>query len=183
MRIVGGDLRGRPLAVPADRQVRPTTDRVREALFNILTHADWAEGALEEAQVLDACCGSGALGLEALSRGAAACSFMDLDGAHLDLARRNAASLGVEGRCRFIRADVSRPPMASEPAGLVLFDPPYRSDLAARGLRALADAGWTGPGTLVALEQPGKSPVPEIEGFEPVDHRRYGATGLVFLRA
>lgn len=182
MRIVGGVLRGRPLAAPAAKDVRPTTDRVREALFNILAHASWADGVLEGAQVLDACCGTGALGLEALSRGAAECCFVDAEPDSLALARRNAASLGVEAQCRFVRADIANPPAPAVTAGLVLLDPPYKSDLAIAGLKGLTAAGWLAPGALVVAELPGKGRVPDFKGFEMLDTRRYGETGLAFLR-
>lgn len=182
MRIVGGDLRGRPLAAPTGSDVRPTNDRVREALFNILAHAPWSGDWMEGGEVLDACCGTGALGLEALSRGAATCHFLDNDQASLDLARRNAQSLGAEDRCRFMRANITNPPMASVGVALVLLDAPYHSGLATKGLAGLDDAGWIAPSAVVVLEMPAKGSVPEVEGFEVLDNRRYGQTQLAFLR-
>ncbi len=182
MRIVGGALRGRPLAAPSGKSVRPTTDRVREALFNILTHADWAEDVLDGTRAVDGCCGSGALGLEALSRGCAACTFIDNHPASLALAKRNAASLGVEDRCRFLRTDIANPPCATEPATLVLIDAPYASDLAQTGLHGLARAGWLADDAIVVLELPKAAGDHELVGLEHLDDRRYGESRLLFLR-
>lgn len=183
MRIVGGALRGRPLASPKGTHTRPTTDRVREALFNILTHAPWAkESPADGAQVIDACCGSGALGLEALSRGAAFCTFIDNDRDALALARQNARSLGVTNRCQFTDADITSPPRLREPANLILIDAPYKTNLGPDGLKALAEAGALAPSAITVLELPAaKTPV-AIEGFETLDDRRYGDTRLVFVR-
>lgn len=182
MRIVGGALRGRPLAAPTGKSVRPTTDRVREALFNILTHADWAEGVLDGTRAIDGCCGSGALGLEALSRGCAACTFIDNHPASLALAKRNAASLGVEDRCHFLRTDIATPPRAAEPASLILIDAPYASDLSETGLHGLTKAGWLADDAIVVLELPKAAKNADPEGFARLDDRRYGESHLVFLR-
>ncbi len=123
MRIVGGTLRGRPLKAPPGQDTRPTTDRAREAIFNMVE----ARIGLDDAQVLDLFAGSGALGLEAISRGAASCTFVESNSAAMRALRENARALGAEGACSFVRADVlafaARPPGIS--FDLILADPPY----------------------------------------------------------
>ena len=186
MRIVAGRLKGRNLEAPAGRDIRPTSDRARQALFDVLDHGHLVPGggsAIVDAVVLDAFCGSGALGLEALSRGAAEASFMDSSPAALDCARANAKRLAVAGR--FILADATNPPRALKPANLIFLDPPYGSGLGAAALAALRAAGWIAPGTIASLELPGAElasfqPPP---GFQPLDERRYGKARLLLLRA
>lgn len=187
MRVVGGRHRGRPLAAPAGRDVRPTADRTREALFNRLIHAGLGPGGqsiVTDAVVLDGFCGTGALGLEALSRGAARAVFLDTDSASIDCARKNAESLGETGRCRFVRGDATRPPApAGPPAALVLLDPPYASGAGPEALAALAAAGWISPGAICVLELASKDPAPDApDGFERLDTRRYGAAQVVLFR-
>lgn len=187
MRITGGRLRGRRLQAPPGNAVRPTSDRVRQALFNVLAHAAWAgTERLQNEVVLDAFCGSGALGLEAVSHGAARAFFMDTHPAALRAARANAAALGVIERCRFLRTDACNPPGANEAAGLVLLDPPYAKtgdvpDRAARALGSLGVAGWFAPGALIVVETvPGWQPP---GGFAVLDARRYGETLITVLNA
>lgn len=182
MRIVGGALRGRPLAGPTGKSVRPTTDRVREALFNILAHAPWADGVLDDTRAIDGCCGSGALGLEALSRGCSACTFIDNDPTSIALAQKNARSLGVDDRCAFLRVDLAHLPTAQTPASLILIDAPYRSDLAQTGLLGLLAAGWVAEGAIAVLELPKAATDLSVEGFTKLDDRRYGDSRLLFLR-
>ena len=187
MRIVAGKHRGRTLEAPAGRRVRPTADRAREALFNILDHGGWAPGGgsiLAGARVLDAFAGSGALGLEALSRGAAHATFMDRDRAALETVRRNAEALG-EGRdsVSLVRADATDPPRADAPASIAFLDPPYGEGLAEPALTALAAAGWLAEAALAIVELPAKAEPPESPpGFARLDDRTYGAARLVFLR-
>jgi len=185
MRIVGGRHRGRVLQSPAGDSVRPTSDRARESLFNILEHGKLAAGGLSPvrgARVLDCFCGTGALGLEALSRGAAAAAFLDLDPAALQLARANAKTLGETAHAEFIAADARRPPRAAAPCTLTFLDPPYGEGLAASALRALADAGWFGPGAIAVVETAHHEDVAAPEGFASVDERRYGKAKLTFLK-
>jgi 16S rRNA (guanine966-N2)-methyltransferase len=186
MRIVAGKLKGRRLAAPEGRDIRPTADRTRQALFDVLEHGHLIEGggsALVDAVVLDAFCGTGALGLEALSRGAAEATFMDSNRAALDIARANAKSLGVAGN--FILADATNPPRARQSATLVFLDPPYGANLGGAALLALKSAGWIAPSAIVSLEMSG----PEIAvfkepaGFERLDERRYGKARILLLRA
>lgn len=181
MRIVGGALRGRALLTPEDRAVRPTADRVREALFNVLAHAAWAPD-LDGLTVLDACCGTGALGFEALSRGAAMAMLLDSDAGSLGIARRNADALGLAGRCRFLRADATKPGPAPAAAGLVLIDPPYRSGIVSAALPALAAGGWLAPGAIVAAEDEDDGPPLAVPGFDWLDGRRWGRARIDLLR-
>lgn len=186
MRIVAGSLKGRRLAAPAGRDIRPTADRTRQALFDVLEHGHLIEGggsAVVDALVLDAFCGTGALGLEALSRGAAEATFMDSNRAALDCTRANAKALGVLGS--FILADATNPPRSRKPASLVFLDPPYGANLGAAALTALLAAGWMAPNAIVSIEMLGRelslfAPPP---GFARVDERRYGKARILLLRA
>ncbi len=186
MRVIGGCHRGRALEAPCDRAIRPTSDRTREALFNILTHADWPDpvvwSGLAGARVLDACCGAGTLGIEALSRGADHVLFLDQAPSALALVGRNLDRLGERRRATLIRGDVRSPPApAAAPVGLCLIDPPYDLALAGPSLAALAARGWLAPGCLVALEHRiGRPPAPTV-GLVQLDQRRYGDTMVTFL--
>lgn len=185
MRVVGGRHKGRPLEAPTGRDVRPTGDRVREAVFNVLIHSGWGpDGAdpVAGAVVLDAFCGTGALALEALSRGAARAVLMDTAPASLDAARRNIARLGEGERARAMRGDATRPPSATAAATLCFLDPPYGKGMAAPALEALARAGWLAPGAVCAVELAKTDDVAPPPGFEPLDERRYGDTKILFLR-
>ncbi len=185
MRIVGGRHRGRQIDAPPGRNVRPTTDRVREAIFNVLAHADWGEDVgdpLNGAQVLDAFCGTGALALEALSRGAERAVLMDLSPGSLGIARRNVDRLGEGGRAAVIRADALKPPAARFQASLCFLDPPYGRDLAAPALQALAAAGWLADGALAVVELSKADTFVPPAGFTLLDERRYGDTAVLFLK-
>ena len=184
MRIVGGRHRGRRLSVPPGGTVRPTSDRAREALFNILSHGPLAENGLPfaDAVVLDAFAGTGAFGLEALSRGAAEAVFIERDREALAVLRRNIEDLGETRRSRIIAGDAARPPRAALACALAFLDPPYRSGLAGPSLAALAGAGWLAAGALVAVEIAAREELPPTEGFSVIDQRRYGAARLVLLR-
>ncbi len=201
MRIVGGRHRGRRLEAPGGMALRPTADRTREALFNILCQGklDWRpdrapEGAtpggeipggnpLAGARVLDAFAGTGALGLEALSRGAGFAHFMENQAPALGACETNIDALGEVARAELLRRDVLRPPPAKAPCDLVLMDPPYNQDLAPPALVALRRAGWLAPGALAAVELMATEPFAAPEGFEVLDQRKYGKARLVFLRA
>ncbi len=180
MRIVAGAFRGRALVAPAGSATRPTADRVRQALFDSLLHAPWGGRAvIEGARVLDAFAGTGALGLEALSRGAAHATFMDTERAALAAIRANVASLGVTDRATVLAADATRPPPAAAPCGLAFLDPPYRQALVERALAALAAAGWLAPGTVVVAETARDEPAPD--GAAMLE-RAYGAARITVLR-
>jgi 16S rRNA (guanine966-N2)-methyltransferase len=185
MRIVAGRHRGRRLLEPDDQTIRPTSDRAREALFNILEHGRFAAGGspLLARRVLDAFAGTGALGLEALSRGAAHVSFLELaPAAHKRLAT-NIGMLGEEANSHILVGDATHPPPATAPVGLAFLDPPYGKGLGGAALAALATAGWFEPAALIVLEI-GAGEVPDVPtGFTLHDDRRYGAARLLFLAA
>jgi 16S rRNA (guanine966-N2)-methyltransferase len=184
MRIVGGSHRGRRLAAPPGEAVRPTSDRAREALFNILSHGAFAAAGVPFADnvVLDAFAGTGALGLEALSRGAAEAVFIENDREALVALRRNIADLGETRRIRIIIGDATRPPPALVACAVAFLDPPYVSGLAASALAALAAAHWLTQDALVVVEVGGREPFAPPNGFALIDERVYGAARLVFLR-
>jgi 16S rRNA (guanine966-N2)-methyltransferase len=183
MRIVGGRLRGRKLAAPSSQAIRPTSDRLRESLFNILAHAygDPVAGA----RVLDLFAGTGALGLEALSRGVAFALFVD-DGAEARaLIRENVATLGLGGVSRIFRRDATKlgPVHPLAPFTLAFLDPPYGKGLAERALVAAREGGWLAPEALVVVEEAGQSAFKAPDGFRELERRRYDDTELIFLRA
>jgi 16S rRNA (guanine966-N2)-methyltransferase len=185
LKIVGGKHRGRALDAPEGQKVRPTSSRTREALFNILAHAKWHEDGtspLIGARVLDAFAGSGALGLEALSRGAAHATFLDNDAASIRLIGENLRKLNEVGAAKVVRADATRPPPAREPCDLVFLDPPYRSGHAAAALSALAEAGWLAANAVVAVELAHNEDIVPPAGFDAIDERRYGAAKVMILR-
>jgi 16S rRNA (guanine966-N2)-methyltransferase len=184
VRIVAGKHRGRRLLAPPGQTVRPTSDRAREALFNILSHGGLTAGGnpFAEATVLDAFAGTGAIGLEALSRGAAQAVFIEQDHEALAVLRKNIAALGESARARVIPGDVTSAPLAASACGVVFLDPPYRSGLAGPALGALSAAGWLAPGAIAVIELAARehfTPPPE---FTLLEERVYGAARLVFLR-
>ena len=184
LRIVGGVHRGRRLVAPSGEAVRPTSDRAREALFNILSHGRFAAAGLPFAgrPVLDAFAGTGALGLEALSRGASAAVFIENGREALCALRRNIAALGEEDRAHIITGDATRSPRAALVCAVAFLDPPYRSGLAAPALSALASAGWLAPDAMAIVEIAAREELPTPVGFTVIDDRVYGAARLMFLR-
>lgn len=183
MRIVGGKFKGHGLAGPNGSATRPTSDRVREAIFNILNHG--IDGfVLDDARVLDVFAGTGALGLEALSRGARFCQFVDESAEARGVIRRNADALGVIGLCKIWRRDATRlGPAAPQPSfDLVFADPPYSKGLGARALQSLVDGGWLNPGAVVVLEEAAGAEIPAVSGLSLVDRRDYGDTQVRFYR-
>jgi 16S rRNA (guanine966-N2)-methyltransferase len=185
LRIVAGKHRGRSIAAPEGQATRPTSSRARESLFNILAHASWGEDGtspLIEARVLDAFAGSGALGLEALSRGAAHVTFLDNDGQAIRLIGENLRKLGETGAAKVVRGDATRPPPTPAACHLIFLDPPYRSGLATPALAALNAAGWIAPGAIVTVELAHNEDLAAPPGFEAIDERRYGAAKIVILR-
>jgi len=183
MRIIAGRHRGRRLEAPPGAATRPTADRVRQALFDMLWHAPWAgRAAVEEAQVLDAFAGTGALGLEALSRGAAMAHFIERDRAALAVLRANIAACREEARTRVLPGDATRPPRASAACRLVFLDPPYGQELVPRAVAALTAAGWIAPGALICAEV-GQEEALDLPGGEILAERAHGAARLVCLRA
>ena len=186
IKIIGGKHRGagdRDAARAAT--TRPTASRAREALFNIVMHAGWRDdGAspLVDANVLDAFAGSGALGLEALSRGAAHVTFIDNDARAIKPIGDNLRSLEETANAKVVRADATRPPPSREACDLVFLDPPYRSGPAVPALTALAEAGWIAKGTIATVELANNEDLGEAPGFEQIDERRYGAAKILILR-
>jgi len=188
-RIVAGRLRGRPLDVPPGHgdAVRPTTDRAREAVFNVLVHRFGGDGrfSLSGATVLDAFAGTGALGLEALSRGAGHAVFLERDPGLVRALTARAAAWGVADETTVLRADATRPPQRPPtlaPATLVFLDPPYGRDLAAPALSGLADAGWLAPGALCVVESDQTDALDAPDGFDLMDDRTQGRARLRILR-
>jgi 16S rRNA (guanine966-N2)-methyltransferase len=183
LRIIAGQHRGRRLLAPPGAGTRPTADRVRQALFDMLWHAPWAGRAVVEgARVLDAFAGTGALGLEALSRGAAHATFLENDRAALSALRTNVAACREAERCAVLAADATRPPRAPGPCALVFLDPPYGEGLVEASLRALTDAGWIAPAALVCAETAGADAVAAPPGFASLAERAHGPARLIFLR-
>lgn len=185
MRIIAGEWRGRPLAAlgkgDAGAHLRPTTDRVRESLFSALSGGRYGD-PLPGARVLDLFAGTGALGLEALSRGAAFATFVDDGRVSTRLIRQNIATLQAGARTRLMHRDARRLPANEEaPATLIFLDPPYGRDLGPPALAALAGTGWIAPGALVVWEEKTEQTPPE--GFTRLDARRYGDTHVTFLAA
>ena len=180
MRIVGGKHRGRRLVAPGGRDTRPTTDRPRQAIFNILAHADWAP-EFEGAAVVDAFCGTGALGLEARARGAAWCGFLDMGRPALDAVRANVEALHETANAQILRADAAKPPPAPRACMLAFLDPPYGQGLAPRALEGLLRTGWLAEGALAVVEVADRDPLPLPDGFSALDERRYGDTRVAFL--
>ncbi|HTX48363.1 MAG TPA: 16S rRNA (guanine(966)-N(2))-methyltransferase RsmD [Caulobacteraceae bacterium] len=185
MRIVAGTFRGRPLVAPKGHSVRPTAERARQAMFNILEHAAWSPG-VEDARVIDLFAGAGGLGLEAISRGAAFCRFVELDETALGAIRANAASLGVADKVAIDRRDgarlSARPIGGQPPFDLAFVDPPYGKGLGETALRALASGGWLEPGAIVVLERGWREGAETPEGYGLLDERLWGAARVSFLR-
>jgi 16S rRNA (guanine966-N2)-methyltransferase len=181
MRIVGGRHRGRALEAPKSQAIRPTADRQRESLFNILTHA--YENPVEGARVLDLFAGTGALGLEALSRGAAFVLFVD-DGAEARaLLRGNVDTLGAGGASKVYRRDATQlGPVELAPFSLAFLDPPYGKGLAERALSSARAGGWLVPDALAVVEEAVASKFAPPPGFEEIERRDYGETELIILR-
>lgn len=180
MRIVGGRHRGRPIAAPPGRDTRPTADRAREALFNILGHGYGID--LSESDVLDVFAGSGGLGLEALSRGARRAWFLDHHAGALEVIRANLRTLREDDRAVVLRADATKPPRAKQACALALLDPPYESGLAGPALTALAAQGWLTDQALCVVEVAAREELPLPPGFVAEEERIYGAARFVFLR-
>lgn len=185
LRIIGGKHGGRVFRLPAGASTRPTADRVREAVFNILVHGiDWPGFA--EARVIDAFAGSGAYGLEALSRGAAGATFIDREAAALLAIRRNAASLGEAGRATLLQLDATRlppPPFAGgAPCAIAFLDPPYGSGAACAALAGLAGHGWLAEGGLAVVEVGAREPFTAPPTFAVIDDRSWGAARVLFYR-
>jgi 16S rRNA (guanine966-N2)-methyltransferase len=183
VRVVGGRLKGRPIEAPTGAATRPTSDRVREAMFNILSHSidGWS---IEGRRVLDLFAGSGALGIEAVSRGAALCVFVEDDADARGAIRANVEALGLGGVTKIFRRDAT----ALGPAGkhddfdLVFLDPPYDKGLAERALSSADAGGWLAAGALVVIEERAGTALALPPQYVEIDRRRWGDTQVSFLR-
>ncbi len=184
MRIVGGEARGRRINAPRGRNVRPTSDRLREAVFNIIEHsADIPE--ISGASVVDVFSGTGAMGMEALSRGASHATFIDIDAGARTCARKNAAHLGFWRRVTLLKLDATRlppPPLAADaPCSFAFVDPPYGLNMTLPSLICLKDKGWIKTGAVVVAEMAADDELDIPRGFTVLDQRTYGAAKVMFL--
>jgi 16S rRNA (guanine966-N2)-methyltransferase len=187
MRIVAGRLKGRRIAAPEGSDIRPTSDRARESLFNILAHnprlgADGDGAPIRDAIVLDAFAGCGALGLEALSRGAATCLFVENEPAAIRALRTNIAALRAQPQCDVRAGSVMQLGPAKAPLDLILLDPPYHSGAGGVALDRLHRLGWIGAGSWVALETAHDEKV-QVKALETETERKVGKALLTLLRA
>jgi 16S rRNA (guanine966-N2)-methyltransferase len=183
MRVVGGRLKGRNIAAPSSRDIRPTADRLREAVFNILVHA--YDNPIDGARVLDLFAGTGALGIEAISRGAAFTLFVDNGAEARALLRNNVEALALGGVSKVYRRDATDlgPAHPMQPFSLAFLDPPYGKGLAEKSLASLRDGGWLTPDALVVVEEAKAARFAAPEGFEELERRAYDDTEFMFLRA
>jgi 16S rRNA (guanine966-N2)-methyltransferase len=183
MRIVSGRLKGRTLTAPASRAIRPTSERLRESIFDILEHR--FPGHIDGARVLDLFAGSGALAIEALSRGARFALLVDNAAEARAVLRANVEAFGLGGVTRIWRADATR--LGSAPAGgpfaLAFLDPPYGQGLAAPALASLIEGGWLEPDALCVVEEAARAEVPAPPGLASVDERTYGDTRIAIFQA
>jgi 16S rRNA (guanine966-N2)-methyltransferase len=185
MRIVGGQFRGRALRAPEGQNTRPTSDRARQAIFNILEHAEFAPN-LATARVLDLFAGSGALGLEAMSRGARFCLFVETDEIARGSIRENIEAFGLFGNTRIHRRDATqlglRPGSSSEAYDLIFMDPPYSMGLVPKTLERLIEDGWLTQAALVVIEIGSTEDIIVTDVWQIVDTRDYGAARILFLK-
>jgi 16S rRNA (guanine966-N2)-methyltransferase len=186
MRIVAGSLKGRAIVAPEGQNTRPTSDRARQAVFNVLEHASWAE-PLHGARVIDLYAGSGALGFEAVSRGAAFCLFVEIEDDARGAIRENADAYGLMGRTRVHRRSATdlgvRPGSAGEAFDIAFLDPPYARGLGEQTLARLLEGNWLKPGAIVVFERGSDEPDIDTPGYERLDARDYCTARVLFLRA
>lgn len=182
MRVVGGDLKGRNIVAPASRDIRPTADRLRESVFNILVHA--YDDPLQDARVLDLFAGTGALGIEAISRGAAFALFVDNGAEARALLRNNVEALALGGVTKVYRRDATDlgPAHPMEPFSLVFLDPPYGKGLAEKALASLREGGWLKPNALLVVEEAKAAAFAAPDGYQELERRAYDDTEFVFLQ-
>jgi 16S rRNA (guanine966-N2)-methyltransferase len=185
VRIVGGKFKGRSLVTPDGQNTRPTADRAREAIFNILAHAEWAPN-LEGARVMDVFAGSGALGFEALSRGADFCLFVETDEAARGAIRDNVETFGLFGTTRVHRRDATqlgvRPGSQAEAFDLVFLDPPYRKGLGEKALEALVSGNWLSENAIIVFERAVDEDDFVTDMWQKINAKTYGAAQILFLQ-
>ncbi len=180
MRIISGKFRGRVLAKSSHLKLRPTTDKNREALFNILVAKKFGF-ELQGSKILDMCCGTGAVGFEALSRGASSVTFVDLNRSHLELVKQNSQLLAVEKDCEILCFDAKKLPKNSKEFDLIFLDPPYEEDCE-QILQNMLGQGWILPKTLLVIETQSSKKSLSFGGFSLLDSRKYGITSFYFLK-
>ena len=182
MRITSGRLKGRNLVAPPDLRVRPTSDKVRQAIFNILEHQDFGAFTLHGARVIDLFAGTGALAIEALSRGGRYALLIDDSAESRALVRQNVEALALTGVTKLWRRDATRlGPNSGEPYDLAFLDPPYRKSLVAPALAALRDGNWLSPSAVIVVETAADEEIALPAGFALGDERTYGETRVLFL--
>ncbi|HEY1071724.1 16S rRNA (guanine(966)-N(2))-methyltransferase RsmD [Brevundimonas sp.] len=185
MRIVAGSLKGRAILAPEGQNTRPTSDRARQAIFNVLEHASWGE-SLQGMRVIDLYAGSGALGFEAISRGASFALFVETDDGARGVIRENMDAYGLFGRGRVHRRSATdlgpRPGSTGEAFDLAFLDPPYAKGLGEQTLARLLEGEWLKPGAIVVFERGSDEPDIDTPGYERLDARDYGAARVLFLR-
>lgn len=181
MQIIAGALRGRKLLPLEGDDIRPTSSRAREAIFNMLMHREAPDGGsyIIDRRIADFCCGSGAMGLEAISRGAAHAIFVDNTRASLDVAQNNAQKFDVLNQCQFISSDVLRLPPAKSPCQVIFCDPPYDLIIYKKALAKIVEGDWLEAGGLVIMEQSKKTDITPADGFTMIADREYGKARVV----
>jgi 16S rRNA (guanine966-N2)-methyltransferase len=180
MRIISGKHKNRRIEAPEGKDVRPTTARTREAVFNILNHGEYGERNVLQGRVADIFCGSGAMGLEALSRGASHVTFVDKNRISIEAAEFNIRAFHEEENTRLLRCDSSQLPPVNEPYDLLFLDPPYHTNLGYKSLRTALAGGWIKEHTAVVLEQGVKDPIKLPEGLIVLDERKYSNSKMIF---
>lgn len=182
LKIIGGKHRGRNIETAQDKEIRPTTGFTREAVFNILMHWRFGgESPLIGQRVVDLFCGTGALGFEALSRGAAHVTFIDQNPKAQELVRKTATNFGETPNTALVRSDSTRVPRAAQPCRLAFIDPPYGQGLAEKGLLSLLEGGWLAPDAVIVIEQEKKASLTPPAGFTLLDERTYGISKISIL--
>lgn len=182
MRIIAGKYKNRRLFVPEGDAIRPTSSRTRESLFNMLMHGSFGGEQVIGARVADICCGTGALGFEAISRGAEHCTFVDSSRAALQLAEKTAKHFGAESHCAYLHTDARKLPKVLAPFDLVMTDPPYDTKLVPDLYAQLHLQGWLGEGSVFAAEIPSYTHEITLEAAECVTTRKYGKAALCIWR-
>lgn len=184
MRIVGGEFKGRSIRTPEGQETRPTSDRARESIFNILTHAPWSP-SLKGARIIDLFAGSGALGLEAMSRGGAFCLFVETNATARGCIRNNIEAFSLYGSTRIHRRSATdlgaRPANLGAPFDLAFLDPPYNADLVGPTVVQLTSGGWITPDAVIVAETGANEPPLALSGWLVLDERVYGAARVSFL--
>ncbi|MFN7401089.1 MAG: 16S rRNA (guanine(966)-N(2))-methyltransferase RsmD [Alphaproteobacteria bacterium] len=179
MRVIAGIHKGRKLEVPQDRAIRPTSERTRESLFNLLMHGRFGGTCIIHQRVADICCGTGALGIEALSRGASHVTFVDAAKTPLAITERNLRHIGASEQATLIASDATRLPKATEPFALILLDPPYDAPIFAAIIASLRQGGWVKAGSILAAEMASARATPELQGTKLITERRYGKAKIL----